>query len=208
MTGYRTEQEAFWAGSFGDEYTERNRDADGQSVESRLIVYAQVARNTGRWTTVLDLGANRGLNGLTIRRLFPQAKVTAVEINKVAAEHLKTFLDDVHVCSIFDFVPPQKYNLVMITGVLIHINPELLPLAYDKIQQSAQRYVLMSDYYNPTPVEVEYRGHKDKLFKRDFAGEFMDRYPEFKLVDYGFTYHRDPRFPLGDDTWFLMERAG
>jgi len=25
-------------------------------------------------------------------------------------------------------------------------------------------------------------------------------------VDYGFTYHRDPRHPLDDSTWFLMEK--
>jgi spore coat polysaccharide biosynthesis protein SpsF len=44
------------------------------------------------------------------------------------------------------------------------------------------------------------------LFKRDFAGEMMDRYPDLKLLDYGFVYHRDPAFPDDDITWFLMEK--
>ena len=26
------------------------------------------------------------------------------------------------------------------------------------------------------------------------------------LIDYGFSYHRDPVFPQDDITWFLMER--
>ena len=65
---------------------------------------------------------------------------------------------------------------------------------------------MVAEYYNPTPVSINYRGHTDKLFKRDFAGEIMDMYPNLKLVDYGFIYHRDDAFPQDDITWFLMEK--
>jgi len=44
------------------------------------------------------------------------------------------------------------------------------------------------------------------LFKRDFAGEMLDRYPALKLLDYGFVYRRDPLFPQDDMTWFLLEK--
>lgn len=63
----------------------------------------------------------------------------------------------------------------------------------------------MSEYYNPSPVEIRYRNHEGKLFKRDFAGEMLDRHPDLRLVDYGFIYHRDS-FPIDDTTWFLMEK--
>ena len=62
------------------------------------------------------------------------------------------------------------------------------------------------EYYNPTPVEVTYRGNTGKLFKRDFAGELLDKYSDLELVDYGFIYHRDNCFPQDDITWFLMEK--
>ena len=62
------------------------------------------------------------------------------------------------------------------------------------------------EYYSPTPVEIVYRGHSDRLFKRDFAGEMLDRFADLKLVDYGFDYHRDPVFSLGDINWFLLEK--
>jgi hypothetical protein len=52
---------------------------------------------------------------------------------------------------------------------------------------------------------VEYRGHADKLFKRDFAGEMIDRF-DLKLIDYGFFYHRDNYFSFGDSSWFLLEK--
>ncbi|MNY71976.1 hypothetical protein D3C86_2104270 [compost metagenome] len=72
--------------------------------------------------------------------------------------------------------------------------------------QASSRYLLVAEYYNPKPVEISYRGHEGKLFKRDFAGEILDKYPDLVLLDYGFTYHRDMNFPQDDVTWFLMEK--
>ena len=90
--------------------------------------------------------------------------------------------------------------------MLIHVSPEDLNLVFDRIQDLTRRYVLMVEYYNSEPVSVSYRNHEGQMFKRDFAGQFLDRFQNFKLVDYGFVWHRDPAFPLGDNTWFLMER--
>ena len=69
----------------------------------------------------------------------------------------------------------------------------------------SNRYVLVAEYYNPTPVSVDYRGHKNKLFKRDFAGELIDLYG-MRLIDYGFFYHRDNQTPQDDITYFLLEK--
>jgi spore coat polysaccharide biosynthesis protein SpsF len=52
---------------------------------------------------------------------------------------------------------------------------------------------------------VKYRGHKNKLFKRDFAGEIIDNYP-FKLDSYGFVYHKDQIAPQDDINWFLLKK--
>jgi spore coat polysaccharide biosynthesis protein SpsF len=56
-------------------------------------------------------------------------------------------------------------------------------------------------------VSIPYRGHEDRLFKRDFAGELLSRFGDLRLIDYGFVYHRDPKFPQDDITWFLLEKA-
>jgi hypothetical protein len=64
---------------------------------------------------------------------------------------------------------------------------------------------MVCEYYNPVPVAVPYRGNTDRLFKRDFAGEMIDRYG-LRLIDYGFVYRRDGYFPQDDVTWFLMEK--
>lgn len=95
---------------------------------------------------------------------------------------------------------------MLIQTVLIHINPDYLPIVYDKLYETSRRYICVAEYYNPFPVEVLYRGNEEKLFKRDFAGELMDRHSDLVLVDYGFQYHRDNVFPLDDITWFLLEK--
>ena len=39
-----------------------------------------------------------------------------------------------------------------------------------------------------------------------WAGEIMDKFPDLKLVDYGFNYHRDYNFSQDDSNWFLLEK--
>ena len=139
--------------------------------------------------------------------------MAAIEINHKAADYLREdgFLKghlQVFEESILQIEPVQKYDLALISGVLIHINPEELQHVYEKLYASSKRYICISEYYNPTPIEVPYRGHKEKLFKRDFAGEFLDKYPDCRLVDYGFQYHKDNYFPIDDITWFLLEKRG
>ena len=83
-----------------------------------------------------------------------------------------------------------------------------LPAVYERLYHSTGRYLMLAEYYNPAPVAIPYRGHRDRLFKRDFAGELLDAYADLSLVDYGFAYRRDPNFPQDDINWFLMEKRG
>ena len=100
----------------------------------------------------------------------------------------------------------QTFDLTFTKTVLIHINPECLPQVYENLYRLSKRYIMVCEYYSPSPVSVNYRGYTDRLFKRDFAGELIDRYG-LRLIDYGFTYHRDNYLRYQDDvTWFLLEK--
>ena len=201
-----TEQEAFWEGEFGDNYTDRNRRPTG--VAANAAFFSKILSRTQGIEAVLELGPNIGMNLMALQVLLPEAKLSAVEINRRAASELRTNLPevDLHTSSIFDFHPDAEWDLVFTKGVLIHINPDKLPTVYDIMYRSCSRYLLVAEYYNPKPAELEYRGHAGKLFKRDFAGDLLDLFPELVLIDYGFVYHRDARFPQDDITWFLMEK--
>jgi len=203
---HTTEQEAFWEGDFGNEYTDRNRGAGW--VAANAAFFSKVLARTQPVKGVLELGPNSGLNLMALRHLLPTAKLSGVEINENAAAELQSNLSDVdlHVSSILDFQPEATWDLVFTKGVLIHINPDKLPIVYELMYRASSRYLLVSEYYNPKPTEVTYRGHTGKLFKRDFAGEILDKFSDLSLIDYGFVYHRDPNFPQDDMTWFLMEK--
>ena len=202
----RTEQEVFWQGNFGNNYIDRNRSP--RWITSNAAFFSKVIARTRAVHSVLELGSNIGLNLMALRQLLPESKFSAVEINEKAAAELKRNIPeiDLHITSILEFQPHKTWDLVFTKGVLIHINPDMLPIVYEIMYQSASRYILVCEYYNPKPTEVVYRGHTGKLFKRDFAGEILEKFPDLSLIDYGFIYHRDPNFPLDDMNWFLMEK--
>lgn len=201
----RTPQEQLWAGEFGNEYITRNRD--GALVDNNRALFKKILSHTQDVASAIEFGSNIGNNLRAIRDLLPKAELHSVEINATAAAEIEAWGGaTVEVASLLDFEPTRQWDLSFTKGVLIHLPPEALPDVYDKLVAASSRYVMVCEYYNPTPVEVSYRGHEQALFKRDFAGEILDAHPELRLVDYGFTYHRDPQHPLDDSTWFLMEK--
>ena len=203
---YRTKQEDFWANEFGDEYSDRN--AGELWIASNTALFAKILSRTRSVHSLIEFGANTGLNLIAIRRLLPDVELSAIEINEKAVAQLKQ-IDKINVypMSVLDFEPETTRDLVLTKGVLIHIDPEMLPKVYEKLYSASNRYICIAEYYNPAPIEVNYRGHKGFLFKRDFAGEMLDRYDDIKLVDYGFAYHRDYNFQQDDLTWFLLEKT-
>ena len=205
---YKTEQEAFWAGEFGTTYVGRNQGA--QLLAANLDFFGKALRQARGLGSCIEFGASIGMNLKALKLLFPAQEQFAVEINADAARELARVIPPANIshCSILDYTPARTHDLVLIKGVLIHMNPEVLPQVYDKLAAATGKYLLVTEYYNPTPVAVSYRGHSDRLFKRDFAGEILDRHPQLRLVDYGFAYQRDPNFPQDDLNWFLLELRG
>lgn len=203
---YSTEQEAFWAGTFGDEYIQRNRSQE--YLAANLNFFSKALKQVGKPSSILEFGANIGMNLRAIKLLFPNIEASGIELNETAASQLSEFLgaDNVFNGSIFEYPVTKTVDVSLIKGVLIHIHPEMLPLVYEKLYNASRKYILICEYYNPSPVSIPYRGHSDRLFKRDFAGEMLDTYSDLRIVDYGFAYKRDTSFPQDDITWFLLEK--
>lgn len=203
----KTKQEEFWAGEFGDSYFERNMS--DQLLASNLNYFSKILDGCSQIESVLELGANIGMNMKALKLLLPAARLAGVEINQRAFEKLVS-IDGVegYLQSIYEFVPQRKFDFVFIKGVLIHLDPSMLSVAYEKLFVSSHKYICIGEYYNPSPVALTYRGHEGKLFKRDFAGEFQQQYPDVELIKYGFAYRKDPLFPQDDINWFLFRKKG
>lgn len=205
---YKTEQEQFWSGDFGNEYISRNKG--DELLASNIHFFSDILKHTQgiEEKGIIEFGCNIGMNLVAIRTLFPQIRLGGVEINQKATTILKEKVPEIEIYqdSILEYKADTKYSLSLIKGVLIHINPDELSIAYEKLYESSDKYICIAEYYNPSPVEIKYRGFENKLFKRDFAGEFLEQYPDTRLVDYGFVYHRDNNFTQDDITWFLISK--
>jgi len=67
---FKTTQENFWAGQFGDEYIKRN---DSESLQfSKVALWSQMLRSANSVNSALELGCNIGLNLVALSKLSPK----------------------------------------------------------------------------------------------------------------------------------------
>ena len=199
----KSAQTLFWEGEFGTEYTQRNSIdyMDRTKFWNQILTLAPEAKS------FCELGTNSGTNLKAINHIKPALSLTGVEANESAFQKMKEtgFINAVH-CPIQDFTPVQKFDLVFTCGVLIHINPDDLPSIYKKMYEWSDKYILINEYFNPVPTTISYRGNSERLFKRDFASEFLEaNNNKPQLVDYGFLWKKVE--PAWDNTtWWLFKK--
>ena len=195
----------FWAGQAGTEY-HRRQDVTAQA---NFNYFLRATSHTGLPRRVLELGCGAGLNMAVLREIDPMVEVQGVDVNadalRQASEYGRTYRLSATDPNLPAIVPSAE--LVITKGLLIHIAPDDLPAVYANLYTLSDRYILIGEYYSPTPQEIEYRGQKGRLWKRDFAGELLDAYADLKLMDYGFHYHREA-YPQDDISWFMLRKMG
>jgi len=79
--------------------------------------------------SILEVGCFAGRNLKHITEAFPGVKVTGIDINEKAIQFAKTKLTGVslHHMTIYDIDQlPDKFDIIMTSGVLIHIPPDEL----------------------------------------------------------------------------------
>lgn len=196
-----TAQEEAWKGPMGDHYTTRQT----LPIETRRAWLERALIKCNPFPeTIIEFGANAGDNLRALRQLLPDAHLTGVEINGKAARQMEA--DIVMPASVLDFPEGESWELCMTRGLLIHVPPEKLPIAYATLYRCSERHILIAEYYSPQPRVIPYQGQVNLLWARDFAGEMLTAYRDLRLVDYGFIYHRDPVVPQDDITWFLLKK--
>ena len=202
---FHTEQEQFWATDFGNDYPSRNEGE--KMISSNLALFSKIFKNCPEVQSVAELGCNIGLNLIALNRINKQLKLRGYEINEKAAKTAseEDIAEIVNTTVVEALDASTTFDLTFTKGVLIHINPEMLHAVYQNLYDLSNRYILVCEYYNPSPVSIDYRGNKDRLFKRDFAGELINMYG-LKLVDYGFNYQHDHYLTQCDSTWFLLSK--
>jgi pseudaminic acid biosynthesis-associated methylase len=204
---FNTEQERFWADTYARDYIEKNKTFDNAlGVEAWKIML----RKAEGIRSLLECGCNIGRNMTFLDQIMPEAKKSIIEISKpafdfVARQHRLAGAFNGPILE-SDF-PAQSFDLVFTMGVLIHISPDQLLDNMEKMYEYSRKYVLIGEYFNRTPVMLEYQGQRDKLFKRDFGKLFIESH-DVRLVEYGFLWgHLYDSAGFDDITWWLFEKG-
>lgn len=160
------EQEAFWLGGFGDDYTARNQ----VKWRERIPFWQRVVDLT-QPTMAFEIGCNAGWNLRALREVSPGMSLGGIDVNPSAASLARATGFDVTRSTLNEMDLEFRFpaDLVFTAGVLIHIAPEHLQAAMAKIVATSSRWVLAVEYSAEQETEVEYRGHAARLWKRDFG---------------------------------------
>jgi spore coat polysaccharide biosynthesis protein SpsF len=204
-----TEQSAFWRGEFGDAYIERN-EITAQSLANRLAMWGRVLRSLqcDPPDSILEVGTNIGGNIHALAKLTG-AELHGVEPNSKAREILASSgvipAGNLYDGLSFDIpLPDGAVEMAFTSGVLIHVAPADLERSCREIYRVASKYVVCIEYFAARPEQITYRGHTERLFKRDFGGFWLDLYPDLMVMDYGFDWSRATG--MDDTTWWVFRK--
>ena len=169
-----TPQEEFWKSGFGTDYVERNR----VNWKARIPFWRDIIRATGA-RSILEVGCGSGWNMLAIREVNDLMVSWGCDINQTALQEAAAAGLSVVEASVFDLHELMGgvagFDIVFTAGVLIHVSPADLSRAMDEIIAASRRYVLAVEYADEVEVEVEYRGHAQRLWRRPFGRLYQDK---------------------------------
>lgn len=185
------EQQKFWMSDFGNSYVDRSKNLDlvNQIYKNRTgttfnQIYESFFNNLDKNSKIIELACNVGLK-LSILKQLGFKNLYGVEINKKAYEVAKDANPDITFfnSSIEDFDPNgKKFDIVCVSGILVHIHPEHLNSIIHKIISLSKKFIFGLENYSDDPTEVVYRGHSNKLWKQNFPNLYRELYPNIKTI--------------------------
>ncbi len=172
--------EVLWAGAFGNEYNERNKNTyGGRGAFWKTLLKKLSVKN------ILEIGCNVGGNLQWAKEMIPSNQVWGVDINEEALQKLRGSLPGVNVVwSAARDLPFRDnfFDLVFTAGVLIHQPDSSLIKVMSEAVRCSRRYVLCLEYFSDLPVEVFYRGNQGALFKRNYGKIYQKHFRNLRLV--------------------------
>lgn len=207
-----TEQINFWSGRDGNSYTDRNpqsvKELDGlykkQYGVLRTAMNRKFLSGISKDVKILEVGANIGLQ-LELLRKMGFTNLLGIEVNEYAVEAAKKIHPKIDIIkgSAFDLPFKKNYfDLVFTSGVLIHIAPKDVKKATKEIVRVSGGYIWGMEYYAPKLTDIEYRGKKGFLWKRDFCDFYLKNFSDLKLA-------REEKYKMNDGNasqMFLLKK--
>ncbi len=188
----QTPQILFWSQDFGNNYTDRNPQSTEELDRlylrdygvSRSSMNNEFLEGLSRDLKILEVGSNIGLQ-LEVLRKMGFTRAEGVELNDYAVSQAKKIHPNVTVesGSVFNLPYADNYfDLVFTSGVLIHIDPKDLGEATYEIHRVSKKLIWGFEYFATEPMDIEYRGEKGFLWKRDFGAFYLESFSDLKLI--------------------------
>ena len=212
-----TQQEQFWAGEFGQQYTDRNT-RDRQEWDdfyrrnwglTKTEMNARFVADLPRDARILEVGCNtgmqlRGLQDMGFINLY------GVELQSYAVEKAKQNTSGINIIQGSGFELPFRdgfFDVVCTNGVLIHIAPDDLSNIMSEMVRCSRRFVWGYEYYNADVTAIKYRGNEGFLWKADYAALFKQRFSELHLVKQELFPYVDAAEQGNVDSMYLLEKT-
>lgn len=207
-------QTKHWMGEFGREYTDRNALSLGELEAMYKQRYGFERSHLNHMflgsmkpsISILEVGSNVG-DQLRLLQRMGFARLYGIELQRYAAELSKLRTNDIELVQGTVFRIPCRtgiFDLVFTSGLLIHINPSDITHAMQEIHRCSRKYIWGFEYHADKYSEATYRGHKDLLWKADFAKMYLDQFKDLQLVKEMCLKNTDN--PDNVDSMFLLAK--
>ena len=186
-----TEQIKEWSGAFGKDYTDRNALSLEEMEDlyrknyglSRTELNQRFLDGIDRGARILEVGSNIGNQLLCLQRMG-FSKLYGIELQSYAVELSKSRTKNINIIQGEASDIPYRdsfFDVVFTSGVLIHISSSSLPDIMKEIHRCTKDYIFGFEYYSEKPTEIEYRGHRDLLWKASFAEMYLELFDDLTL---------------------------
>lgn len=161
-----------WIGKFGDDYTKRNVPTESL-IKGRIEVLKQIIEPL-KPMGIIEIGCNIGINLIAIGTFLRLPNwLCGIEPNERARRiaeigNLKVYSDYGHALKFVD----KFADLLFTCGVLIHCELGEAEKIVVEMVRVSKKYLLFMEYFNKTDEEIEYRGEKGLLWKRNWPEHF------------------------------------
>jgi 2-polyprenyl-3-methyl-5-hydroxy-6-metoxy-1,4-benzoquinol methylase len=118
-----------------------------------------ILRTLGPIRSVLDVGCGRGRLASVLAKVLPHAQYTGIDVGMEQAMATLNVRPDgeTHAVALQDFYPGATYDLVLASEVLLHIPPDEIEHAVDRLFKLSAKWIVTIDWTEPIPgVEPAY----------------------------------------------------
>ena len=147
---------------------------------SKNVVLLMLSKSIDSLASVIEFGPNIGANLIALHTV-PNLQSTGIEINKKAVKRVEKESTEYRSYPMNQFWTVEitkEYELSLIKGSFNSSRSICPRFLFTQKHAASSKYILVAEYYSPVPVELDYRGNSGKLFKRDFAGEILEKYKD------------------------------